>query len=214
MAVKTFFKKNGLPGLMRRLKDAHKGFVKVGVNSEDAAKNKETQTDGVGSSSLSLKVIDVATFHEFGTKDIPERSFIRSNDRKNKDKYKKMIQNGMIKVLKGELEPFQVLGLVGEQVTSDIKGGITAGLKPDLDPKTIERKGSSKPLIDTGQLLNSITYKVGGAKKSSSESKLGKDIGKKADKLTKKIKKISKSSAKTASKKYKKVKKSFRKALK
>ena len=30
----------------------------------------------------------------------------------------------------------------------------------DLDPQTIKRKGSSKPLIDTGTLRNAITWVV------------------------------------------------------
>lgn len=227
MGVKTFFKKNGLPGLLRRLADGQKGFVKIGVNSEDAQKQKEVKTDGVESSSLGLKVIDIATFHEFGTKNVPERSFIRSNDAKNKGKYKKMLQNGLVKMLKGEMEPYQVLGLLGEQASSDVKAGITAGIKPDLKPETIERKGSSVPLIDTGQLRASITYKVGGTKKSSSESALSKDVnkltskaGKKATKGIKKVQKITKSNiknvrkfAKTTAKSVKKTTKKIRRAL-
>lgn len=35
---------------------------------------------------------------------------------------------------------------------------------PPLKPETIRRKGSSKPLIDTGRLRNSITHKVEGDK--------------------------------------------------
>ena len=228
MGVKTFFKKNGLPGLLRRLADGQKGYVKVGINSDDAKKAKEVKKDGVDSSSLSLKVIDIATFHEFGTENVPERSFIRSNDAKNKAKYKKMIQNGLVKMLKAEMEPYQVLGLVGEQASADIKAGITEGIKPALKQATIDRKGSSVPLIDTGQLRASITYKVGGTKKSSSESKLGNSvskaggkIAKKATRNIKKINKITKSSvrnvkkfAKTTSKSVKKSVKRIRKAIK
>jgi hypothetical protein len=46
-----------------------------------------------------------------------------------------------------------------------IKQRIANGIAPPNSPYTIARKGSSKPLIDTGQLRNSITYQVeiGGA---------------------------------------------------
>jgi phage gpG-like protein len=54
------------------------------------------------------------------------------------------------------------LGLVGQQVVSDVKGRILEGegIPPPNAPSTVRRKGSSRPLVDTGQLLNSLTYQV------------------------------------------------------
>jgi len=39
---------------------------------------------------------------------------------------------------------------------------ITAGLKPALKKETIARKGSSTPLIDTGELLSQIDHRMTG----------------------------------------------------
>jgi hypothetical protein len=39
---------------------------------------------------------------------------------------------------------------------------INAGIEPGLNERTIERKGSSKPLIDTGRLKGSITHEIRG----------------------------------------------------
>ncbi|MDF7681191.1 hypothetical protein PT300_11600 [Enterobacteriaceae bacterium ESL0689] len=49
---------------------------------------------------------------------------------------------------------------MGEKLAGEVKRKIQSGIAPPLDPKTIARKGSSRPLIDTGNLLQSITYEV------------------------------------------------------
>ena len=150
--VETKWIKNDLPKLQAKLKEANLLHVAIGVNQAQGTKKKEGDD--------SLTVADVATFHEFGTVNVPERSFIRSNDINNREKYKK-IQNELgKKVIYMQIEPEKALGLLGEAILADMKKGIVDGIGPNLDPKTIERKGSSTPLIDTAQLLNSLTYKV------------------------------------------------------
>ena len=54
----------------------------------------------------------------------------------------------------------QALGLVGSFVASLISKKIVDIKSPPNSPKTIEDKKSSNPLIDTGQLKNSITWEV------------------------------------------------------
>ena len=44
----------------------------------------------------------------------------------------------------------------GDLAISDVKTGTYA----PLSPKTVARKGSSKPLVDTGLLLNSVTFEI------------------------------------------------------
>jgi hypothetical protein len=51
-----------------------------------------------------------------------------------------------------------------EQVGAGIKGQLQQSIvdtnAPALSPATVARKGSAKPLVDTGQMLNSVDYKV------------------------------------------------------
>lgn len=51
-----------------------------------------------------------------------------------------------------------------EQVGAGIKGQLQQSIvdtnAPALSPATVARKGSEKPLVDTGQMLNSVDYKV------------------------------------------------------
>lgn len=54
----------------------------------------------------------------------------------------------------------QVLGLMGEDITGALKQSINALTDPKLAQSTIAAKGFAKPLVDTGHMLNSVTYKV------------------------------------------------------
>lgn len=150
--VETKWVKNDLPKLKEKLKEANLKYVGIGVNEAQGTKKKEGDS--------SLTVAEVATFHEFGTINVPERSFIRSNDINNREKYKKLQGELGRKVIFMQIEVDKALGLLGEAILADMKKGIVDGIEPELDPKTVAAKGSSTPLIDTGQLLNSLTYKV------------------------------------------------------
>ena len=107
-----------------------------------------------------ITVAGIGYAHEFGTATLPERSFMRSTiQEKKKDiialqkKLLKQIVNGKIKVESG-------LGLLGEFMADAIRQKIVSISSPPNTPETIAAKGSSNPLIDTGQLKNSITYEV------------------------------------------------------
>lgn len=105
-------------------------------------------------------VAQVAAYHEFGTKHLPERSFMRSTmDEKDKD-IKSLSKSLLIQTLFQSRTVTQALEILGATIQKFIKAKITSGLKPPLKPSTILKKGSSKPLIDTGQLLNSIDFEV------------------------------------------------------
>ena len=54
----------------------------------------------------------------------------------------------------------RALGLLGARMSADMKMTIKNRIPPPLQPETIRRKGSDVPLIDTGQLINSITWAV------------------------------------------------------
>ena len=153
MAAKTYFKKDEFKKFKKRMTSAGSTpSVLIGVNEK---KGKEPRKNGD-----KLTNADVATFMEFGTKTVPERSFIRSNDEQNKAVYKELIKELRKKIIFNEMPIGQALGLLGEKILADIRAGIRAGIAPELAPSTIKAKGSSLPLVDTGQLINSLTYKV------------------------------------------------------
>lgn len=91
---------------------------------------------------------------------IPERSFLRSAFDKNRVAYERLLEMMTGRVIDGTATPKQAVGTVGEKHIADIVNGINAGIPPPLKPATAERKGSTTPLIDTGQLKMSIKVKV------------------------------------------------------
>jgi len=101
-------------------------------------------------------VIMVGTVHEFGSpaRNIPQRSFLRSTVESNRSSYKDMFKKLAKNIIKGILNKKQALGLIGLQVQTDVKEKITDIKEPELK----HREGN--PLIDTGHLRQSITFKV------------------------------------------------------
>lgn len=125
----------------------------VGIQGDEAAAEHE------GSE---LSNVQLGMVHEFGAPEvgIPERSFLRDTFDDNEEKYARMLDRGAKKILGGQSNQDTVVGLVGEQMVSDMKRRINEGIDPPNEDATVAAKGSSKPLIDTGALKNSITYKV------------------------------------------------------
>lgn len=92
---------------------------------------------------------------------IPERSFMRSTLRENRELIIKRQKFLWSKVQRGVIKRNQALGLLGEVVSDMIRRKIVALKYPPNAPATIRAKrGKANPLIDTGQFKNSITYKV------------------------------------------------------
>lgn len=104
----------------------------------------------------------IAAVHEYGApeKGIPERSFLRSSIHENRDKYVQLNRRNLVAALHGKMNIEQALGQLGEVAAGDVKAKIASGDFASLKPETIKRKGSSKPLIDTGQLRQSVAWEI------------------------------------------------------
>lgn len=155
------------------------GVCHVGVQGQQAAANHQNS---------GLTVAQIADIHEFGrvihqkarkvtrtvgkkkkkrsieyargahTIVIPERSFLRATV----DEFQEAITRREVLlsqgVLYGKFDLLAGLELFGMYVVGLIRQRMANGIPPPNSPYTIARKGSSKPLIDTSQLRNSITY--------------------------------------------------------
>ena len=116
-----------------------------------------------------LTVAQVAAFHEFGAGDNPERSFMRTTFDENVRAYDQLQRVALGRALDAGVRGGRGAGMgalrreygrIGLRMASDMQRKITAGLSPPLQEATIRRKGSSKPLIDTGQTRASIDSEV------------------------------------------------------
>jgi len=115
-----------------------------------------------GNGGKPISVAQLGAIHEFGAPGagIPERSFMRTAVDEGRSKLNKLVDKLAKMVVDGDANEEKALGILGETVKNMMKAKIRSGLKPPNSPATIRRKGSSKPLIDTGQLINSINWEV------------------------------------------------------
>lgn len=90
---------------------------------------------------------------------IPERSFLRSTFDNENDRIIEQTERAIYQVISGKMSVDDMLDLYGEQFATAIKKTIRDIKNPPNHPFTIDNKGSSNPLIDTGGLLESITWK-------------------------------------------------------
>lgn len=147
----------GLNRIIRTLnKDLDGVVVKVGVQAKDKAVRRG-KGGSIRNTDQPLAVI--AAIHEFGLGDMPQRSFLRSAYDENLPMIDKMIQHVANGAVFG-LGTNAALNQLGNVVQGMVQRKIVDGPFVPNSPATIKRKKSSKPLIDTGHLRQSIRYVI------------------------------------------------------
>jgi hypothetical protein len=104
-----------------------------------------------------LSVAQIAEIHEFGLGQA-ERSWLRDWYDANQQLIKEDLRKVGRGILLGRFTREQGLELLGAKYVGQIQARIAAGIPPALTEATIQKKGSSVPLIDTGQFRSAITY--------------------------------------------------------
>jgi hypothetical protein len=133
-------------------------YAKAGVIGAKAQAGQHPTPQG-----KNLSNVDLAVTHEFGVPGrIPQRSFIRRAFDANRDRYIEMMTKLAQAIYDRKTSVRQALGLMGLQAASDIRNIVRqgAGIPPPNSPATIERKGSSRPLIDTAQMIGAVSHAV------------------------------------------------------
>lgn len=91
---------------------------------------------------------------------IPERSFIRTGWDNNVDAIGDKIESLLPEVLDNNMDAETLLEMIGLEMEGKLKDQLVEVSSPPLSEWTVERKGSSNPLVDTGSLNDSISYRV------------------------------------------------------
>ena len=99
----------------------------------------------------------VAFWNEYGTRTSPVRAFFRTTVSEQKKNWVLSVQN----LMKIHNDPKRVMGLIGVHMQEQIVQSINTWSDPPNSAYTIAKKGSSKPLIETGVLMRSIKSEVG-----------------------------------------------------
>ena len=103
-------------------------------------------------------IAEYGAYNEYGTGDIPERSFMRTSFDENNRRISQDIATQYDLVKQGKKTVYAALGMVGLRHEADIKTKIGSNIQPANSPITIARKGSSRTLIDTGAMLAAVRY--------------------------------------------------------
>lgn len=140
----------GVQGLLERIAALGDPKVYIGIPSSNNARQ--------GASNNAT----IAATHELGapSRGIPARPFLIPTIQNNAEKYTNLMAQGFRNALQDKEKAAEVYEKIGLVASSDVKDYIVSGQFVPLKESTIDRKGSSKPLIDTSEMRNSISYEI------------------------------------------------------
>lgn len=100
----------------------------------------------------------VAATNEFGNPahNQPPRPFFRNAIAEHEEEWK---EQAALLIERGD-DIKEVFSMLGTIIAADIQQSIRSLDSPPLSPVTIARKGFDKPLIDTKNMLDSVSYEV------------------------------------------------------
>ena len=147
----------GMGDIERELTKLNGSYVLVGFQEGSVTKS---QTKDGRKKKAGLSMPEIAAANEFGTNTIPARPFMRTSSDENKQRIDTAIQGEYVKITQGKSTVKRSLTALGVFMVDKIKMKIRAIQSPPNSPRTIAKKKSSKPLIDFGQMIQSVHAKV------------------------------------------------------
>lgn len=121
---------------------------------------------GIAQEENGADICDIAAWNELGTEHAPSRPFMRNSVDKHLPAINHMMMSQKDALLSGATAKY-ILNTVGLFQKDLMQTEIEQGDFVANAPETIRRKGSDKPLIDTGQMKNSVNYQI--VKKGSAD---------------------------------------------
>lgn len=121
--------------------------VKIGFRSGEAS-----ESDGTD-------ICQVAVWNELGTSNIPSRPFLRESIDLHEDEIREFAVKQKGSILNGTNEK-SILKKIGVFQKGIVQKHITEGSFVPNSPSTVRSKGSSKPLIDTGTMRQSVDFVI------------------------------------------------------
>lgn len=146
---------------MKRLKDGTKELNRITKSFRGRSKVKVGFPRGT-----SDDVLNRAVYNEFGTDGggwggpIPERPFMRNGLRDGVGEINSVSRVVGKQLIRGKITRRAALTKLGVKGQQLIQKSITSMNSPANSEVTVKMKGSSNPLIDTGEMRGAVTYKV------------------------------------------------------
>ena len=153
MSARTTDTDMGMEKILAEMQALGQKRVKVGIQ------NDASVHDGGD-----MSVAAIAYINEYGTRDgrIPPRPAHTNAFDDNKISLNNLVKRLVKGVSEGKLTAQKAAAILGQTHEDSVKQSITNLRTPANAPRTIAQKGSSNPLIDTGQTRNSVRYVVEG----------------------------------------------------
>ena len=142
----------GLKAILAHNKELSEACVLVGLPGRSSPREKDSP----------MTVATLGVIHEFGSpaNGIPARPFMAQTYQKHgKAAFSYMVRMARV-VAEGKMDARTALNRVGVFYTGRVKDTLRNGTFVPNAPATIARKGSSKPLIDTGLMRASVTHVI------------------------------------------------------
>lgn len=160
---------NNIPDIIEAIQYLATHVVEIGIFGDNDS--KLLMIARVNEFGVDIQVTDAmrAYLHATGlhlssdteTITIPERAFLRGSFDNNKRAMQKEAESVLNKILQLKVDAQSGLDLIGQLIVTQIQSYMTQLSSPANHPYTVDKKGSSNPLIDTGKLRDEgITYKV------------------------------------------------------
>lgn len=138
----------GLKGVQQHIKRLEKLAVSVGIHEDVGEHDKGEST-----------VAQIGAWNEYGAKHTPERSFMRSTINKKLRSYRQLLARVLRRAIEKPSTAARNMGKVGQTVKQDVQSTIVAIRQPENAESTKRnKKGVDNPLIDSGQMLQSIHW--------------------------------------------------------
>ena len=133
--------KNKMPQISQALQELENYDVQIGVFDDE-------------------EMILIASVHEYGSLNVPERSFIRSALDENHQRIDREKERLLGDVLDLRISAYRYYERLGQLMVNIIQERMDQVRTPPLQPETRENRTGSNPLVDTGELQSSIEYRV------------------------------------------------------
>ena len=102
---------------------------------------------------------EVAAYNEFGSSDTPARPFMKQSFEDHEDELKAACERVNATIASGGSVE-QALNALGVTVKGLVQTEIVDGDFAENAPSTIKKKGSDRPLVDTGTMRQSVNYAI------------------------------------------------------
>ena len=162
MGVQLVEKSNAWKGIKATLEKAKKAYVAVGWPGE------ANQTKAPHDIVSGMSNVQVATVNELGSApgvrpQVPARPMVKETMRRIEAPAKKLTAEMFKQVTEGRMSVELALGRIGRYAQGELIESIrmpAGDWKASNAPSTIARKKSETPLVNTGKMSQSVSYKV------------------------------------------------------